>query len=815
MFRLFEQLMQDLRIAFRSLLRTPGFTVAVILTLALGIGANTAMFSLVNAYYLKSQPGITEPDRLVNVQGTQPKRVARQITYLDYADLRARNRVFSGLMAYNATVVDMGRGSDTRRIQAALVSSNYFAVLGVRASLGRTFLPEEERPAGAHPVAVISHRLWQRAFQSDMGFAGKTVVLNGLSYTVVGVAAPGFRGHTPEQAFDIWLPLAMYREANPGILGSVDDRVFRWLTVVGRLAPGASITQAQAEMSILARQLEQSGSGNGEGFGASLKPAQPSLVHDTDILILIASVAVLFLIVCANLSNLYLARADGRRKEIATRLALGAPRRRVLQQLLVESVVLGVLGGAVAIPIAPPAANALITWSLAMAPEFPDPVDLGINSDLLLFVIAISILSGIALGLGPALRVTRLDVGAGLRSGVGGRTAGRSPVRSLLLVSQLSLSLILLSGSGLLFKTLRNFQRLVSVQRPEQVLLLSLQPSHQQYTEARQREFFRRILDRVERLPGVQSASIARDMNLADSSFFSEQVTAEQVVQKERGSQTSVAYSVVAPGFFRTMGPALTQGRDFTDQDREGNPPVVIVNETLARRFWPDGNALGRVLWIAGENSGREVIGLVKDRPAQDGPCPFLYEPLYQRDPWAGSIHVLQVRTPGSPWALIPAVRREAAALDMNLPLFNPRSLDREIAGSRLFERLALGIVGVSGLLALLLASVGLYGVMRYWVSQRTHEIGVRVALGAHARNVLLLVVGRGMKLALMGVVIGLASSLALNRVWTSFLYGVHPADPGVLGGAALILTGTALAASYLPARRATKIDPIESLRAE
>jgi predicted permease len=812
MFRLFAQLLQDLRNALRSLLRTPGFTVAVVLTLALGIGANAAMFRLVDAYFLNSQPGITEPARLVNIRGTQSKRVVGEMTYLDYADLRERNRVFSGLMAYNSTVVDMGRGSDMRRIQAALVSSNYFAVLGVRASLGRTFLPEEERPAGAHPVAVISHRLWQCTFQSDMGFTGKTVILNGRSYTVVGVAAP----HTLEQAFDIWLPLAMYREANPGRLASVDDRIFRWLTVVGRLAPGVNITQAQAEMSILARQLDQSGSGNGEGFGTSLDLLQPSLVHDSYTLTLIAGVAVLFLIVCANLSNLYLARSDGRRKEIATRLALGAPRRRVLQQLLVESVVLGMLGGAVAIPIAPLAANALMTWSSAKVAEFPDPVDLSINSDLVLFVIAVSILSGIVLGLGPALRVTRLDVGAGLRSGVGGRTAGRSPVRGLLLVSQLSLSLILLSGSGLLFKTLRNFQGLVSVQKPEQVLLLSIDPSNQQYTEARQREFFRQVLDRVESLPGVQSANIARDINFTDSGYFSEQVAAERVVQKERGSWTRVMYNVVAPGFFQTIGPALTQGRDFTDQDREGAPPVVIVNETLARRFWPDGNALGRVIWIAGENSGREVIGLAKDRPIQIGPQSFLYEPLYQRYPFAvGSTHVLQVRTPGSPWAIIPAVRREAAALDVNLQLFSPRSLDREIAGSRFFERLALGIVGVSGLLALLLASVGLYGVMRYWVSQRTHEIGVRVALGASARNVLLVVVGRGMKLALMGVVIGLAAALALNRIWTSFLYGVHPADPGVLGSAALILLGTALAASYLPARRATKIDPIESLRAE
>jgi predicted permease len=814
MSKLFAALLQDLHYSVRSLLRSPGFAVAVVLTLALGIGTNTAMFNLIDAYYLKSLFGITEPDRLVDVRSTLSGRITGQMTYLDYADLRERNHVFSGLMAYCPTVVDVGRGGDTRRVQAALVSSNYFSVLGVRPSLGRTFLPEEERPAGAHPVAVLSHRLWQRSFHADTGLVGKTVVLNSRSYTVVGIAAPGFR-HTSDQAFDIWLPLAMYREANPGILGSVGDRIFRWLTVVGRLVPGANITQARAEMSILAHQLEHSGSRNGAGFGISLKPSQPSLAGDTYALLLIGSVAVLFLIVCANLSNLYLARADVRRKEIVTRLALGAPRCRVLQQLLVESVVLGMLGGAVALPIGPPAANALMAWSTAEVQEFPDPVDLSINGNVVLFVLAVSVLSGIVLGLGPALRATRLDIGAGLRAGAGDRIAARCRVRSLLLVSQLSLSLLLLSGSGLLFRTLRNLQRFVSVHTPEQVLLLSVQPSHQQYTQVRQREFFRQLLDRVERLPGVRAATITRDISLGDASFFPEQVAAERAMQKEGGSWTSVAYAVVTPGFFQTVGPSLAQGRDFADQDREGSPPVVIVNNALAQRFWPDGNVLGRVLRIADEKRGREVIGLARDRPTEDGPQPFLYEPLYQRDPWAGSIHVLHIRTLGSPLGLATAVRREAAALDVNLPLFNSRTLDREIAGSRFFERVAIGVVGASGLSALLLASVGLYGVMRYWISQRMHEIGVRMALGASARNVLLIVVGQGMKLALMGAGIGLAAALVLNRVWANQLYGVRPTDPEVLSGAALILMATALAASYMPARRAARVDPAAVLRCE
>ena len=808
-------LIQDLRHVSRTLLHSPAFTVSVVIILALGIGASASLFGLLDAYFLRPPPGIGDSNRLIDVRGTLGKQVVGVISYSDYADLRDRNRSFSGLMAYRATVLDVGGGSEPRRVQAALVSSGYFAVLGARLVRGRTFLPEEERDASGRPVAVISHRLWQGFFGADPDLPGKTATLNGRAFTIVGIASPGLRGHTTSQACDIWVPLAMFAVADPGTLASVESRTWRWLNVVGRLAPGVNLAEAQAEMSALARQLEHVGSGNHQAFGVSLTPTRPSLLADTFAGLLIASVSLLFMVACANLSNLFLARASARRKEVATRLALGAPRGRVLQQFLTESVVLGLIGGAASLLMVAPISGAVLAWSSGGIQEFPDPVDLHLNPDLIVFVLVLSILSGILLGLGPALRISRLDVAASLKGGAAGGSAPRSRVRALLVVLQISLSLVLLSGGGLLFRTVRNYQSLVPVPEPEHVLILSLQPSHQQYDDARAREFYRQLLERVVGLPGVQSASVARGTTVSDASFFTERVAAGPAERGAGASSTDVAYGAVAPGYFRTMGASLESGRDFSDQDREGARPVVIVNATLARRLWPGAKPLNQLLWIAGESSGREVVGVAGDRPTPDGPRPFLYEPLLQRYPWTGSMHVLLVRASRTPLALAPAVRREARALDANLPLFNARTLDREIAGSRFFERLAGAVVGGSGLLALLLAAIGLHGVTSYWVSLRTREFGIRVAMGAGTSDVLLVVIGEAMKLSCAGVATGRVAALALNRIWASLLYGVRPVDPAVLAAVALLLIATTLVASFLPARQATKVDPMTVIRAE
>ena len=438
-------------------------------------------------------------------------------------------------------------------------------------------------------MAVISDRLWRGLFDANPDLVGKPVTLNGRRFTVVGVAAPGFRGHTTSKGYDIWVPLAMFTIADPGSLASIDSRVFRWLTVVGRLAPGTTLAQAQAEMNGLARQLGPRGAGHGEKLGVSLAPTRESLASDTFAMLLIASVGALFLIACANVSNLFLARASARRRDVATRLALGAPRRRVLQQLMTESVVLGLLGGAAGLLIATPVSRALLAWSSAGVQEFPDPVDLHVSAALVAFVLALSVLSGVLLGLGPALRISRLDLPASLKEAGGRATTARSRVRGLTVVAQIALSLVLLSGCAVLFRTLVDYQALVSVPEPGQVLLLSLQPSHQQYDEARARDLYRQVLERLATMPGVRSASVAREMSISDDSFFTERVAAGRVEPAADTPRIDAAYAAVAPEFFSTTGARLASGRDFSTRDREGAGPVVIVNRTLARRLWPGG----------------------------------------------------------------------------------------------------------------------------------------------------------------------------------------------------------------------------------
>ncbi|MGE5359956.1 MAG: ABC transporter permease [Bacteroidales bacterium] len=810
-------MLDDVRHAFRSLRLTPAFTASAVLTLALGLGAAAVMFDICNAYYLRPPRGVSDSGRLVDVTALRGREVVRALTYLDYADLRDRARTLSGVMAYRPAEVDLGRGADVRRVAAALVSGNYFSTLGAVALRGRVILAAEERPAGAHPVAVISERLWLTIFAADGGVVGRTIVINERPFTVVGVAPHGFLGHSPDQAFDIWVPLGMFREASPETLASVDDRLLRWLAVVGRLAPGASLAQARAEATTIARGLGPAGAENREPFGLLLAPTRPSLAQDAYALLLLAGVGVLFLAVCANLSNLFLARAAGRRNTTATRLALGAPRAREITRLLAEGVIAGLLGGTVGFLIAPNAAQALLAWSSAALPQFSDAADLSSSVELAAFVLVLSVLTGLALAVGPAVKATNVDLGAHLKGGAWS-SPGRSRTRSALVVAQIALSLILLSQGGLLLATLANYRSRVSVPHPERVLLASLQPSHHGFDQTRAREYFGDLLERVRRIPGVTAASLSRDVSTSDASFFTEAVAGQPLPPASDGPSVGCGYAVVSPGFFRTLGIALVRGRDFAPTDRAAVQPVAIVNAALARRLWPaenTKNAVGRTIWISGERKGREVVGVAADRSTDEGPRPFLYVPITQGYAWADSAHVLYVRTAGDPIVMLPAVRRETASVDGGVPLFHPRVLDREIAGSRFFERLAAAVLGGAGLLALVLALVGLYGVMSESVSRRTREIGVRTALGASPADVLRGVIRQALGLAATGVAIGVFAALALDRLWASRLFGVHAAGPVVLAAVAVLLLATTLIASYLPARRAARVDPIIALRSE
>ena len=813
-----DGLWQDLRIGARTLRKSPGFAVVVVLTLALGIGANASIFSFVNAYLLRPLPGITDPDRLVELGRTQEGRGFDAFSYREFTDYRDRNRVFSGVMAYRSVVLDLGGAGETRRVRGALVSSNYFVVLGTHTALGRTFSIDEEQPPGAHPVAVISHSLWQGRFGADADILGTALTLNGRSFIVVGVAAEGFRGHEAWDTWDIWVPLSMFREASPEALASLGD-LFTWLTLVGRLEPGISPALAQTEMNTLARRLEQVHPDENRGAGVALASditLPPGWRADARNLLalLMAVVGLVLLVVCANLSNLVLARTTGRRGEIAIRLALGAGRARVLRPLLSENILLALLGGAVGLVLAVWSADLLAVW--AFGEEEFDRVSLSLDGRVLAFTLLVTIVCGMAVSLASALRVSGLDMAAAMKGRVNA-TIDRSNLRNLLVISQLSVSLVLLTGAGALIETLRSSQTPFSVFEPDNLLLVSVWPSHQGYGDTRARIFYRVLQERVEGLPGVRSASLARGGMPIDQSFFRERVTGEDLEGATGVSWIDAHYSVVAPKYFQTLGVVLVAGRDLTPEDREGAPPVVIVNETLAHRLWPGEDPLGKRIRISNERSLREVVGLATDRPSQAGAGahPFLYYPLFQPHPWARSASTLHIRTTGDPMGVLPAVRREVQDLDANLPIFEPRTMSKEISDTLEDQRIASAVIGISGLLALVLAAAGLYGLMSYAVSERTREIGIRVALGAQRSDVLGQVVKQGMKMALLGTGIGLLATLALTRVLSNLMDGVNDMNPAVFVGVSLVLTGVAFVASYLPARRAAQVDPMLALRSE
>jgi len=827
--RVISEVSQDLNFGWRLLRRSPGFTLVVVLALALGIGANTTVFSIVNGAILKPgallRPlqGITEPDRLRELGRMQEGTGFGSFSYQAFTDYRDRNRVFSGLMAYRSTVLDLGDAGETRRVQGSLVSSNYFAVLGARMALGRTFSIDEERGQGAHPVVIISHRLWRSRFGADADILGEALILNGRSFIVVGVADEYFRGHQGLDMRDIWVPLSMFREASPETLASLGD-FGHWLTLVGRLKPGISLALAQSEMNTVARRLEEVNPDKNRGAGVALATSPPygdwKPRDSATVAALFAIVGLLLLVVWANLSSLFLARLAGRRPEIAIRLALGAGRVRVLRQLLSESTLLALLGGAVGLVLALWWDDVLLVWAEGVD-EF-STIDLSLDGRVLAFVLLLSIVSGTAVGLASARRVFGLHSPAAMK-GLGGATTRSSPLRSLLVVSQLSLSLALLTCAGLMIETVRASEEPISVFEPDQILLVSVQPSHQGYTDARARTFYRLLQEHLEALPWVRSVSLAQNTSPIDGSFFTERVTSGDLGGATDDSWIDAHYNVVAPKYFQTLGVALVAGREFTPEDRDGAASVVIVNETLAHRLWPGESPLGKQIKVPEWGVGpaptevREVVGLAKDRPSRSGARPCLYRPLFQNHPWPASGSTLHIRVTGNPMGLLAAVQREVRVLDVNLVPYRPRTLRMEWLGNPYGEngRLFIAVIGVSGVLALLLAAVALYGVISYGVSERTREIGIRMALGARRSDVLRQVLQNGVSIALLGTGIGLLATFALTRVLSSLVLEMNDMSPGVFVGVSLLLTGVALVASYIPARRAASVDPVEALRAE
>jgi len=810
----------DLRYAIRILIKNPGFMAVAVLTLGLGIGANSAIFSLVNALWLRRLP-VQDEERLVWLFSSNPDGPYNSSSYPDYTYYRGHNQSFAGLAAYGGASFNLGGVSQPERLEGAYVSGNYFSVLGVNTNVGRTFLPEDDL-AKAQPVAVIGYALWQRRFEANPAVVGKHVTLNGQSFVVAGVAPRGFTGTDGLFPKEIWAPfMSVY---NTPARERLTQRDNGWLQVVGRLKPGIEPKQAQAEMTIFAGQLARAYPDTNRDRGVNIYPVSKHLPGFRNDLMpvtgfLMAVAGVVLLIACANVANLLLARSTGRRKEIAIRLALGAGRIRMIRQLLTESLLISLAGGALGIVLAFWAADIL----MAARPQIPIAIDIDLALDLrvLGFAFFLSLLTTVVFGLAPALQSTKPDLIPALKEemlSLGGDQRWYS-LRGLLVVTQVALSLVLLIGAGLFLRSLRNVQRISPGFKTDHVLVASLDLGLQGYDQQRGSEFYERIVEHVEALPGVVSASLAQyvPLTVLYMPAFFHRIDIEGRPLQPDNDPIVVSVTITGAGYFRMMDIPLLRGRDFDSRDVERPLRVAIINETMARRFWPNEEVIGKRLHITRgeERMAVEVVGMARDSKylsLEEEPRPYLYLALSQN---YTSRAALQIRTTGNPRELTAAVRREVQTLDANMPLYNVTTLAETLHLSLFLSEMGAALLGSFGLLALLLSAAGIYGVMAYSVGCRTREIGIRVALGAQVSNVRALILKESLRQSLTGVALGLMISVVVTRVVSSFLHGVSPLDPLTFGVISLVLVLVSLLASYVPARRATRVDPMVALRHE
>ncbi|MEJ2007756.1 MAG: ABC transporter permease [Acidobacteriota bacterium] len=809
-------ILQDLRYGLRMLAKNPGFTAVAVLTLALGIGATSTIFSWIDSTLLNPIPGVTHTSDLVTVmRGKVSEHPTPPFSYPDYVDLRNDNRSFSGLLAYHDDFISLTGVGKPQRIYGALTSANYFKVLGVKPVLGRGFLPDEETTPGGGPVVVISYALWQSHFGSDPSIIGRVIHLNRHPYTIVGVAPPHFEGCKSGLRDDAWIPLVM----DPEVWGSnrLEQRGTFWLNVLGRLRSSVTRQQAAEELNMVMQQIAARTANIERGpdqitldplwrspFGANV------YLYKT-LPLLLGLAAVLLLLACTNVANLLLVRMVPRRREIALRQAMGASRWRLVRQLMVESLLLALAGGATAM--------LLTTWSAGTFASFFPPTTFPLtingqaNQSVLLATLAISVVAAVVFGTLPALRASHLAPVAVLKEEGGRVSAGihRSRLSGALVVAQISLSLLLLIAAGLFARSFQNEQDANPGFDPNHVLLASYGLGPAGYSRAQGIAFDQQLLNMLQALPGVKSATLA-DFSPLSFTVHSDPVLPQGYVPKPHESM-EIDRGIVAPDYFETLRTPLVAGRGFTAQDNEKSQLVAIVNQEFCKRYWPGQDPIGRQV----RYYGREytVVGVARNakyRLLHYASAPMIFLPLYQDYSDAAVIHL---RVAGDPEAFTSVVEKTVAEIDSNLPLYNVTTLKASMQFGSVFERIATMLVGSFGLLALLLAAVGIYGVVAFATRQRTHEIGIRMALGAPKSDILKMVLGQGFKLAIVGVIIGVAGALALTRFLASMLYGVKPTDPLTFVAVSFALTGVALAACYVPARRATKVDPMEALRYE
>jgi putative ABC transport system permease protein len=809
-----RSLLQDMRYGFRMLLKRPGFTVIAVLALALGIGANTAIFSVVNAVLLKPLP-FREPERLVavwetNAQLESEMRNRNEVALANFLDWRAQNQVFEQLAALSYASVNLTGVSEPERIQSAVVTTNLFQALGVQPATGRSFLPEEESPASPR-VALLSHGLWQRRFGADPQIVGRTLTLNGNQATVVGIMPPGFQLQFPtSMQVDMWLPMR--------IDAAAANRKFHYLYVLGRLKPGVSREQAQAGMKAIAGQLAEQYPETNADKGANVVALHKQLVGNVQpyLYVLFGAVGFVLLIACANVANLLLARVAARHKEVAIRIALGAGRFRLIRQLLTESVMLSSLGGLLGMLLAYWGVDLLIALSPSDVPRLNE---IGLHGPVFFWTLGVSLLTGVLFGLAPALQASKPDLNESLKES--GRSMGglrRSRLRSLLVVTEVALALVLLTGAGLMIKSFWRLQQVSPGFDANNLLTMNISLPRQKYSEAQQANvFFDQLFQRLRTMPGVEQVGGADPLPLSNSNITTGFLIEGGPILAP-ADRPEVGERAVTPLYFQTMRIPLLKGRQLSEQDRADAPRVIIINEAMARRFWPGEEVIGKRLGFEdddGKQSWPEIVGIVGDVKHErlDAEAkPEVYFP-YQQHP--KNFMSVVVRTTSDPAAMIAAVRQQVLAVDRDQPVFDIKTMNERLSKSVAQSRFIMLLLGLFSVLALLLAAVGIYGVMAYTVAQRTHEIGIRMALGAQTRDVLRMVVGQGMTLALIGVGVGLVAAFVLTRLMSSLLYNVTATDPLTFGAVALVLSTVALFASIIPARRATRVDPMEALRYE
>ena len=804
--------LQDIRYGLRMIAKAPAFTLLATFALGLGICANTTIFSFINGLILRPLTGVQNPDRLVAVYTADySSGLYGGSSYPDYVDFRDQTDVFENLAAFDQTVLNATGENDAERLRGFTVTGNYFDVLGVRAQLGRVLQSSDDQASSADAI-VISDGFWRRRFSADPAVIGQTLRLNDKPYTIIGVTEPTFRGLRLGVPPEFWLP-----GATGFATGKRDDR---GIQLIGKLKSGVTVAQAQTQLTTIAARLAHAYPDTNRGtIDKPNEPRPVTVVRESRVgaqtevairrvsLLLFAVVGLVLLIACANVANLLLARASVRRREIAVRLALGASRARLVRQLLTESFLLALIGGA--------AGLVATQWTAGLLPQFfpanaAGGLDLSIDWRVLVFTLGVSLLTGLLFGLAPALQATRINLIPSLKTESAAYSQRRRfALRDVLVIAQLAMSLVLLVSAGLFVRSLRQALTFDPGFAAENLLAGSMET---RFAEQQGRQFYQQVLERAGSLPGVESATLS--LSVPVSGGGNRRMITLEGYQPKPNEDTELNTNTIGLNYFNTMGIPIVAGRDFNAQDREGSPLVVIVNEELARRYY-GGNAVGKRLQIGSNVPSREIVGvarMAKYRNLREDPLPFIYIPMgqeYQSD------MTLLVRTKGNPEDLIGSLNSEMRALNKDVPLYSVQTVSERIGGQLAADRMIAVLLSVFGAGALLLAAIGIYGVMGYAVARRTHEIGVRIALGAEQHDILRLIVGQGMVLIAIGAGIGLALALAATQVLKSLLFGVSATDPLTFASVIVVLVGVALLACYLPARRATKVDPLVALRYE